>query len=172
MPVLIAKSIKDVADTIGVNPRKFSDWLREGCPGEPRHYNILEAINWAREYKWGTSNRFLKGKLGKNKRGVSNDAPDDELIAAAGDDDLARRLIEERVENLIRDRKLKDFKIEEREDSLLDRENVVMFLNEVSDEIRKAQEVVEKSHGAGACDPLRRVMERMASRLEGGALDG
>lgn len=49
---LVATSQAQAALTLGISPRQFANWLVEGCPYEPRHYDIAEIIAWARVNKW------------------------------------------------------------------------------------------------------------------------
>lgn len=151
---LVATTQTAAAASLSVNRRTFIDWLAEGCPGEQGNYVISEMVLWARENKWGGENS------------------DDALLGSIDDEDLRARLIKERIEELQRKNKLADFKIAERNDSLIDVEVVEQFLmNDFAVRIRSAIETVEKKHGPGACSPIRKALERLESDLDGGTID-
>ncbi|QDU15505.1 hypothetical protein CA11_33300 [Gimesia maris] len=49
---LIAKSQKELADTVGIGERTYSSWLREGCPGQAGNYVVRDVVEWAKINKW------------------------------------------------------------------------------------------------------------------------
>jgi len=149
---LIATSQKQLADTIGIGERTFATWLREGCPGETKHYVICDVVQWARENKWEGD-------------------PDGSLIDSIGDEDLKNRLIEQRIRKTEREIQLADFKIDERKSNLVDVSVVKRFLAEFAGRMRNAITTVEKKCGTGSCSPIRSAIAVSEKELNGGAID-
>lgn len=149
---LIAKTQKELADTIGISERTFFSWLQERCPGEARNYVVCEVIEWARINKWSDS--------------------DDDLLNSINDVELKRELIKERISKLQRDNRLADFKIEERDANLIDVGIMKEFLAQVSARIRNAITTIEKKYGPDSCSPIRGALDVTEKEIQGGAIDG
>ena len=151
---LIARNKKEVADTLDISERTFGVWIQEGCPGQFRDYNMYDIIMWARRSKWATE--------------TDADVMD---IDSIDDDDLKRELIKERISKLKRDNTLADFKIEERDASLIDVVIMKEFLAQVFQRIRNGVTTIEKKYGPDSCSPIRSAIEVTQREISGGIID-
>lgn len=151
---LIATSQEELANTVGVGTSTIRRWLKEGCPGDAssNKYPVRDVVLWARENKWEGD-------------------PDGSLIDSIGDEDLKRDLVKERVEKLKRENRLADFKIEERDASLVDIAFVKRFLAEYASRMRNAITTVEKKYGSESCAPIRSSIDMTERELSGGVFD-
>lgn len=150
---IVARSQKELAETIGIGERTFAAWLREGCPGDSKEkrYVVSEVLLWARENKWETD-------------------PDGSLLDSIEDEDLKRDLVKERIEKLKRENRLADFKIEDRDASLVDIAIIKRFLDAYSSRLRSAIDDAEKVLGAGSCTPIRDAIDLSEREIGNGSL--
>ncbi|WP_298860940.1 hypothetical protein [uncultured Gimesia sp.] len=85
---IIAKTQKELADSIGIGERTFAAWLKEGCPGEPKNYVIRDVVEWAKVNKWfPSSDPMLAGGDSDNLeryRGVKADLAEIDLQERKG----------------------------------------------------------------------------------------
>jgi len=149
MPSVVASNQKDAADTLGISERQFQRWQQEGCPGRPRAYVMSEIILWARENKWESD-------------------PEQKLIDSIDDEDLKNALIRKRIEKIERENRLADYKIEEKDESLIDVTIVVSRLTSDMQRLRTSIETVEKKCGPMSCDPIRIAIDAIITSLEKG----
>jgi hypothetical protein len=149
---LIATSQKELADSLGIGERTFAAWLKEGCPGEPRCYVIRDIVEWARARKWGGDD-------------------DQNLIDSLEDQALAAELVRKKIEKIARENQLADFKIEERNASLVDVSIIESRLRSDCQRLKNAIETVEKKCGDHSCDPIRSAIDSIIKDLDGGELE-
>jgi hypothetical protein len=109
-------------------------------------------VQWARENKW-------------------EEDPDSSLMDSIDDDELKRKLAEQRILKLEKENKLAEFKIDERRSSLIDVSVVKRFLAEFAGRMRSAITTVEKKYGTESCSPIRKAIETSERELNGGAID-
>lgn len=85
---LIAKTQKELADSIGIGERTYATWLRDGCPGSAGNYVVREVVEWAKVNKWfPSSDPMLAGGDSDNLeryRGVKADLAEIDLQERKG----------------------------------------------------------------------------------------
>jgi hypothetical protein len=141
---LVARSQEDAAATLGCDTRTFARWLKRGCPGKPREYNIRECIEWARENAWSEDAVLIEG--------------------ATGDpDDIKTQYLKERIQKLKRENTLADFKIETQSEKLVDIEKVQQILQRQADIFRTGLERFERKYGSEQTTMIVDLLEEVES---------
>lgn len=140
----MARSQEDAAATLGCDTRTFARWLKRGCPGKPREYNIRECIEWARENAWSEDAVLIEG--------------------ATGDpDDIKTQYLKERIQKLKRENTLADFKIETQSEKLVDIEKVQQILQRQADIFRTGLERFERKYGSEQTTMIVDLLEEVES---------
>lgn len=148
----IANNQDDAAATLGIDSRTLQRWIKAGCPGENRHYEISKIIDWARENKWGTE--------------------DDVLIDSVhGAEDVKERLLKERADKVERENRLLDMKISERESELVNVAVVKSLLLPVADRIRESIQTLERKFGPDAAELVLAALGPFDKTLDGETFD-
>jgi hypothetical protein len=160
MASLVAKSKKQLGDTIGVGERTISMWLNEGCPGDTgaREYVVREVLDWAWENKWTVPESSTDG---------------DEDVDSLETRKLRREIekLEMQIEGMESTNQIHAVRLEEQRRSLVDISVVRSELDSLADVLRKSIQSVERKYGAGACDPVRRAIDRVKAKVRGGVID-
>ena len=139
---LVARSQEDAASTLGCDTRTFARWLKRGCPGRPREYNIRDCIQWARENAWSEEAVLIEG--------------------ATGDpNDIKTQYLKERIEKIRRENKLADFKIDTQAERLVDLDHVQHILNRQADVFRNGLERFERKFGAEPTTVILELLEEV-----------
>ena len=134
---LVARSQEDAASTLGCDTRTFARWLKRGCPGRPREYNIRDCIQWARENIWSEEAVLIEGATGEET-------------------DVKTQYLKERIEKIRRENKLADFKIDTQSERLVDVDQVQHILTRQADVFRNGLERFERKFGG---DPTSMILE-------------
>ena len=139
---MIATSQEEAADTLGCDARTFGRWLKRGCPGKPRVYVIRDCIEWARENAWDEESTLIAGATGEPG-------------------DIKTEYLRKRIEKIERENQLSDFKIAERNEGLVDAEEVKALLTQQANVIRAALERLERQYGADALNIVLEVFDEL-----------
>ena len=148
---LVAVTQTEAASTLGCSTRTLQRWLADGCPGSPKCYCLAEIILWARENVWSEDAVLIEGATGE-----------------AGD--IKTEYLRKRIEKIDRENQLADFKIAERNENLVDADQVKALLTEQANIIRSALEKLERKYGKDALDIVLEVFDELdAIDLKGAA---
>ncbi|MCX7386601.1 MAG: hypothetical protein NTX48_08050 [Planctomycetales bacterium] len=122
-----------------MSSRDLQRWQALGCPGRPRNYVISEIVEWARENAWATEEIAFDG--------VSEATKEAYLLA--------------RIEKLKRDTVLADFKIAQKNESLVDATEVESLLMHQAGLMRGSLEKLERKHGADALNIVLEALDEL-----------
>ena len=136
---LVARTQTEAAQTLGCSTRTLQRWLADGCPGDPKRYCLAEIIQWCRENAWS----------------------EDAVVLDGADPGLKNEYLRKRIEKIDRENQLADFKISERNENLVDANEVKALLTEQANIIRAALEKLERKYGKDALDIVLEVFDEL-----------
>lgn len=129
---LVARTQEEAATTLGVHRRTFHSWLKQGCPGEPGAYVIVEAIQWAKENRWDEDGALVEGATGE-------------------EGDLKTAYLKTKKEKVDRENRMLDFKIDMQRERLVDVDVVEPILMEQANILRAGLEKIERKQCPNDC---------------------
>ncbi|QDU82666.1 hypothetical protein Pla110_44270 [Polystyrenella longa] len=142
--------LDDVANFAGVSKRTVQEWIARGCPGRPKHYDLSEMVQWAREHVWVPRRTAAK----------TFEEDGDPLLSDGGTGSVWLEKYRHEKTLEVRAKRLRDM------GELVATSEIQDGLNVLSNVIRQAGELLQRTHGEEAYEILEEAIIEFETQAE------